>query len=257
MDRDSGHSSHRYGNPVLALGLHYLLRQLACERHPLRNLAITLSSVVLAPGAILALGAVGWPNSAWNVLIGLGVFVWINTIPGRLEQRDEARWLANNVAEERAYRAVYASKLEAVCSQGELRRLQGLWDVPELSYEQRDFWSSLVERWYQANPCRYASQDQARAAGLLCACEPSTGHSCRRRSETTRLPDAEAALSRLTKPRPSLVVLTAGLAVVLLNAMFPRQESSSRPGPTRWLLVYLVAAGAGVGLLLALAYSVG
>lgn len=186
-------------NAFAAMGWASLLRGMGAGswRHPLRDLAIAASSLVIAPGVLLVLAELGWPDSGWNLLIGVGIFIWINTIPTKLDRKEDARWLRQNIAVETTYRATYTSKLATVCTPDELRHLAGLWDVPERSYEDDAFWAALADRWFEANPARYPSQDQARATGLLCSCDPSRGHTCLRLSRTPNVRLAESALMQV------------------------------------------------------------
>lgn len=136
-------------------------------------------------------------SSLWQLVPAVVAFVACARIPKLYDRHEDRVELAGVINRERRYRHGYRASLAEVATEAELSRLDGLWDR-ERSYDEDRFWLSLLDRWADAYPAIYPSQDQARLQGLLCRCDPSVGgHCCLRHDGIVSLPALERELARL------------------------------------------------------------
>lgn len=103
-----------------------------------------------------------------------------------------AQGLVREQAQHHAYRTAFTEKIAEVATAEELRRLDALWAPGEWSYDDQELHSDLVQRWCQAHPARYPSQDQLRQRGFLCDCQPAVGHACRPEDAARQLAETPA-----------------------------------------------------------------
>lgn len=167
-------------------------------RHPVLGLFSLVLSVPVGFGGVL-LGSLLIGPSGWNMLVGLVAAAFCWSIPWQYNVEEDRRALEHAMDLERTYRASYRNKLAEVATDGELQRIDPLWDV-ERSFADEAHWTELATRWREANPPRFPSQADAQANGLLCRCEPPAAHACLRESGV----NLNLAASRLAAMPPTL-----------------------------------------------------
>lgn len=169
------------------------------SRHPVRDAFSALSapfvSLVVPALVVVLLQPMQDENGQPPALVSvLHLVVWIvgwcawASIPTTLDVRADQRWWQHAVAAEVAYRERYRATLAEVATPEEMRLFADeQWDAADRSHMDRGRWQSVLRRWWARNPTVYPSQDQMRAAGYLCRCDPNRGHHCQRSGQRVNL----------------------------------------------------------------------